>query len=413
MRVITDFHLHSKWSRACSKDLLLPNIAKDCERKGIRFVGTGDALHPAWQSDIRTQLVEDGEGVFRLAEGDSPTRFMLSTEVASIYKAGGKVRRVHHLILFPSVPALERFTKALSDRGCNLKSDGRPILGIPSRDLLKMALDADPKCLFIPAHAWTPWFSVFGSKSGYDSLSECFGEEAKRVYAIETGLSSDPKMNWRWSGLDDVLLVSNSDAHSGENLGREANVFEMARPSYDELYRIFSERDRSKFVETIEFFPEEGKYHADGHRPCRFWCDPEESKRRGSLCPVCGRPLTIGVWHRVDDLADRAASAVEQRGRVPFRSIVPLAEVVGAAMGVGKASKKVKAEVAKLTADGRSEFYVLLDMPEAELARVAPPEIVSGILNMRAGRVDVLPGYDGEYGTIRPRADRAAQSSLL
>ena len=400
MRIITDFHLHSKWSRACSKDLTLPNIAKACERKGIQFVGTADAFHPAWRRDIGSLLREDGEGAFALKDESSPTRFLLSTEIACIYKRGGKVRRLHHIILFPSLTALDRLTSALNDRRCNLKSDGRPIIGIDSEELLKMTLDADPNCLFIPAHAWTPWFSVFGSKSGFDSLEECFGDLSKHIYAIETGLSSNPEMNWRLSQLDNVFLVSNSDAHSCENLGREANVFEMKQLSYTELHRILTQHDTKKFIETIEFFPEEGKYHADGHADCEFFCEPEETKKLHGRCPKCGRALTIGVLNRVMELADRKAYARRPKNAPQFRSIVPLRELIGYALHVGKTSKKVSVCMDRLMQSGHSEFALLLDVPEAELARLTLPEIVTLIMRMRSGDIQMRPGYDGVYGEL-------------
>lgn len=414
MRIITDLHLHSKYSRACSKDLTLPNIANACERKGIQMVGTADALHPAWQKDIETLLEDAGDGAFRLNDGSSPVRFILSTEISCIYKHLDKVRRVHHIVLFPSLDALRRLTTSLTDRGCNLKSDGRPIIGLSSQELLKHVLDADPSCLLIPAHAWTPWFSVFGSKSGYDSLEECFGEMTKHVFAIETGLSSDPLMNWRLSALDRIFLVSNSDAHSCDNLGREANVFEMEQPSFKELRRILAEHDATKFIETIEFFPEEGKYHADGHRECKFFCEPEETKRLKGLCPTCGKPLTIGVLNRVAEIADRQAHPERPKGLPPFRSIVPLAELVGDALDVGRSSKKVKAVMDMLIQDGRTEFGILLDLSELELARIAPPEIVASIINMREGNVEIRPGYDGEYGIVKAKGvTKKRQTGLL
>lgn len=415
MRVITDFHLHSKWSRACSKDLTLRNIAAACERKGIGFIGTSDFTHPRWREEIGKELAEAGGGAFKLNDSASPTRFLLATELSCIYKRGGKVRRVHHLVLLPTLEAVDKLTEKLNARGSNLKSDGRPILGLDSEELLKMVLDADPKGLLIPAHAWTPWFAVFGSMSGFDSIEECFGDMTKHVHAVETGLSSDPLMNWRLSKLDNVFLVSNSDAHSLDKLGREANVFEMETPSYNELHRILSEQDVKKFIETIEFFPEEGKYHTDGHRACGFFCEPSETKRLKGICPKCGKPLTVGVLHRVDDLADRA-SGERPRLAVPYRSIVPLAELVGDVLDVGQASKKVKAMVDKLVADGRTEFGVLLDIPEAELARVAPPDIVEAIMRMRRGQVEVRPGYDGEYGVISVKGkakEKPTQQSLV
>ncbi|HWQ99308.1 MAG TPA: endonuclease Q family protein [Candidatus Methylomirabilis sp.] len=422
MRIITDLHLHSKYSRACSKELTLPNIAKACERKGIQMVGTSDFTHPAWRAHIGEALIEAGEGTFRLADDSSATSFILATELSSIYKRNDKTRRVHNLVLFPDLSSVDRFIAALEVRGANLKSDGRPILGIDSEDLLKMVLDASTNGLLIPAHAWTPWFSVFGSQSGFDALGECFGEMTKHIHAIETGLSSDPAMNRRLSALDDVLLVSNSDAHSPDKLGREANVFEMERPSYVELRRILVERDTSKFIETIEFFPEEGKYHADGHRACRYWCLPEETKKRKGVCPKCGKPLTVGVLSRVAELADRApdpsvakargpsvpprfapghSGQAQIRAAVPYRSIVPLAELVGAVLDVGASSKKVAKIVADLVTDGRTEFGVLLDDPEAVLSSAAPPNVVAAILAMRRGEVTVRPGYDGEYGQIQ------------
>ncbi len=401
MRLITDFHLHSKWSRSCSEHLTLPSIAKACERKGIGLIGTSDALHPAWRQSIG-ELLEQCDGALYLKDNSSTTAFVLSTEISCIYKRHGKTRRVHHVLLFPTIAALDRLINSLSERGCNLKSDGRPIIGIDSEELLKMALDASPDILLIPAHAWTPWFAIFGSQSGFDSIEECFGDMSGHIHAIETGLSSDPSMNWRLSALDRVFLVSNSDAHSLNNLGREANVFDMEKPSYSELRRILVERDTKKFIETIEFFPEEGKYHADGHRDCKFWCEPEETKKKKGICPTCGKLLTIGVLHRVSDLADRPQSPSRPTNAVPFRSIVPLAEIIGATIGVSSKSKKVQKEIDRLIADGRTEFGILLDLPENEIANASTPEIASAIITVRKGEVDVTPGYDGEYGVIRP-----------
>lgn len=399
MRLITDFHLHSRFSRACSKDLTISNIAKACERKGIQFIGTSDFTHPGWRAELEADLEPMESGVFRLKHSDSPTRFFLATEISSIYKRGGKTRRVHNLISLSSFEAMRKFVHVLEARGCNLKSDGRPIIGIDSEELVKLVLDADHNGLLIPAHAWTPWFAVFGSQSGFDSLEECFGEMTKHVYAIETGLSSDPKMNWQLSQLDDLFLVSNSDAHSLDKLGREANVFEMEKPSYLEFVRILREHDCSKFVETIEFFPEEGKYHLDGHRDCKFFSDPKQTKRLNGVCPVCGKPLTIGVSHRVDDLADREVSTVQDR--VPFRSIVPLAEIIADVVGVSSvASKKVTQLYDRLVADGRTEFGILLDLPIDEIVRASTSEMGLAIERVRRGELYIRPGYDGEYGVI-------------
>ena len=410
MRIITDFHLHSAYSRACSKALTLPNIAAYCERKGIGFVGTSDFTHPAWRKQIGEELEEAGEGTFQLKGNRSKTRFLLSTELSCIYKRGGRVRRVHHIVLMPDIAAVDRLIASLEARGCNVRADGRPILGIDSEELLKLTLDASDKSLFIPAHAWTPWFAVFGSQSGFDTLQECFGNLVSHIHAIETGLSSDPRMNRRLSMLDQVFLVSNSDAHSLDKLGREANVFDMKKPSYDELFRILSTKDASKFIETIEFFPEEGKYHIDGHRACDFCCLPAETKRLKGACPKCGKPLTVGVLSRVDALADRVSDRqVEVQGQgnsprdVPFRSIIPLAELIGSVLDVGPSSKKVAKEVDRLVREGRTEFGILLDELEKELVGITSPEIVSAILAMRRGDVDIHPGYDGVYGVIKAK----------
>ncbi len=412
MRVITDFHLHSKYSRACSKELTIPNIAKACERKGIDLVGTADITHPGWRAHVGEMLVHEKGGAFMLADGSSKTRFLLSTELSCVYKRGGKTRRVHHVVLFPTLESVDRLIEELEKRGCNLKSDGRPILGVDSEVLFGILLDIDPRILLIPAHIWTPWYAIFGSQSGFDSLEECFGELASKIYAIETGLSSDPEMNRRLSALDHLFLVSNSDAHSLDKLGREANVFEMSVPSYDELYDILTTHDTKRFIETIEFFPEEGKYHADGHRACGFWCEPEETKRRGGMCPKCGKSLTIGVLNRVATLADRAPGTSVPSGMVPYRSITPLADLIGSVYGVGASSKRVRVAFDRLCSDNRTEFGILLDLSEAELAPYTPPEIVQAIMAVRRGEVDRLPGYDGEFGRISVRAHTPEQGKM-
>ena len=317
MRLITDWHIHSKYSRACSKDLELPSIARWCERKGIQVAATGDWTHPKWFEHLKEHLVEnDGEpGIYRLKTGNPPssplenggkfTRFMLVTEISQIYKKGDAVRRIHNLVFSPSLETCEKVNAKLTRCEFNLKSDGRPILGIDSTDLYKLLKEIDDRIIVVPAHAWTPWYSVFGSKSGFDALEECYGEMTKYIYAIETGLSSDPAMNWQLSSLDRVVMISNSDAHSCRNLGREANVFDLEHPSYDEFVRVLREQDKTKFLYTIEFFPEEGKYHFDGCAADEFFCHPKESKKLGDRCPKCKKPLTLGVLHRVAEPAGR------------------------------------------------------------------------------------------------------------
>jgi DNA helicase-2/ATP-dependent DNA helicase PcrA len=408
MRLITDLHIHSRFSRACSKDLTIPNIARASQSKGIQWVATGDALHPAWRQEIGESL-EERDGAYYLHDDSSSTAFCLSTEVSCIYKRADKVRRLHHVILFPDLIALDKTIKVLADRGFNLKSDGRPIMGLDSEELLKMLLDVDGKILLIPAHAWTPWFAVFGSKSGFDSLEECFGEHARYIYAIETGLSSDPPMNWRVSALDHVFLVSDSDAHSCENLGREANVFDMEKPSYAELHRILAEHDTSRFIETFEFFPEEGKYHADGHADCGFWCDPQKTKKLNGRCPKCGKPLTVGVLSRVNDLADRSPNPPRPPGSAKYRSLVPLRELVADCLGEGKTSKAVVQEMEKMKAEA-SEFAILLDLEEQVLSGFCRPEVVEGISRMRRGEVEVRPGYDGVFGQVHVKDTSSLKS---
>ncbi|MFA6099719.1 MAG: endonuclease Q family protein [Patescibacteria group bacterium] len=414
MRIIADLHLHSRFSRACSKSLTFSSIAKYCERKGIQWVATGDALHPIWRQEIGQQL-EERDGALYFKDNSSPTAFCLSTEVACIYKRGDKTRRLHHVILFPDLKALDQVIKTLSDRGFNLKSDGRPIMSLDSEELLKLLLEIDERILLIPAHAWTPWFAVFGSKSGFDSLEECFGEHSKYIYAIETGLSSDPPMNWRISALDHLFLVSNSDAHSCENLGREANVLEMVKPSFEEFRRILVEHDTSKFIETLEFFPEEGMYHVDGHADCKFYCDPEKTKKLGGRCPSCGKLLTVGVLSRVNDLADRSVNPARPSGSAAYRSLVPLRELIADSFNKTKVSKAVQQEYELMLAKA-SEFSILLDLNEESLSSICKPEIAQAILRMRKGEVDIRPGYDGVYGEVHVRdvaSLRPKQTSLL
>ncbi len=403
MRTIVDWHVHSKYSRACSKDLVLPTIASWCARKGIDVVATGDWTHPEWFKHLRENLVEDGQGVFGLKGRRGGVRFMLVTELSQIYKKGDKTRRVHNLVFSPSLETCEKVNMELTHRGFNLKADGRPILGIDSEDLYKRLKDIDERIILIPAHAWTPWYAIFGSKSGFDTIEECFGSMAPYIYAIETGLSSDPEMNWQLSRLDAVVCVSNSDAHSARKLGREANVFEFAQePTYDEFVRILREKDAAKFKYTIEFFPQEGKYHFDGCASCAFSCKPKESKRLGGRCPSCARPLTLGVHHRVEELADRESQTVRER-KIPYKSIVPLAEVLAQCYGVSSvSSKKVEQEYQRLTDELADEFTILLDTPIADIqAHSHAPRLARAISHVREGRLVIKPGYDGIYGTVQ------------
>ncbi len=405
MRLITDWHIHSGYSRACSKELTLPNIAKWCEIKGINVIAAPDWTHPAVFSDIKSLLVEDRPGMYRLKDGSSSTWFMLSTEVAQIYKKGDRCRRIHNNIMSPSIEVSEKINKELERREFNLKSDGRPILGIDSEELYKILKDIDERVIMIPSHAWTPWYAIFGSKSGFDSIEECFGEMTPYIYAVETGLSSDPPMNWHLSGLDKVVLVSNSDAHSLPKLGREANVFEIEDPNYDEFVRIFKEQDKEKFLYTIEFYPEEGMYHADGCRKCEFWCEPDKTKKLGGNCPKCKKPMVIGVWNRVIEIADRRSDDLPT-DRIPYKSIVPLDVIMAEVNGVkSTSSKKVQEMYGRATDELGREFEILLDTPISEIKKFNE-RLAEAIDRMRTGNIHIRPGYDGVYGEVSIWSDK-------
>jgi uncharacterized protein (TIGR00375 family) len=407
LKQIVDLHIHSKYSRACSQQLDLPHIARACNSKGIDIVSTGDFTHPAWAAHLREMLEETNKGIYELRERKSlakPVRFVLGTEISCIYSHKEKTRRLHLLVFAPSLEAAEKFTAALKDRGVNLNADGRPIMGLSGKEIVQICLDTDPGMFVVPAHAWTPWFAVFGSKSGYDSLEECFEELAPHITAIETGLSSDPTMNHRLSKLDNITLISNSDAHSLEKLAREANVLQFENEkdiTYTELKRIITTGDKKKFLNTIEFYPEEGKYHVDGHADCKIALEPEESKLVGLRCPTCKKPLTIGVLHRVAALADRTVEQIPQNKFIPHRYIVPLREIIATTFEVGYGSKRVAAEYERLTSTIGSEFYILLEASEEEIKKATTePRIATGIMNMRAGKVTITPGYDGIFGSV-------------
>lgn len=372
----------------------VPTLAAVAAKKGISLLGTGDFTHPAWLEELRSLLEPSEQGLFRMKNSGIETRFMLTAEISTIFSRGGRVFKTHSLILAESFDTVSRINAALSKIG-NLASDGRPILGMDLKNLLAAVLDASGHALFIPAHAWTPHFSIFGSRSGFDSPEEAFGDLLPHVCAIETGLSSDPPMNRMVSALDRFALVSNSDAHSPDKLGREANIFNTEL-SFDAIADALRRNDTNAFEATIEFFPEEGKYHHDGHRACGVSFTPSETRAHDFLCPVCGKPVTVGVLHRVRDLSDRD----EPKAGRPHFSIVPLAEIVSEAVGVGPSSKKVAGIYDRLIETFGTEFAVLLDTPPVELDRAGFPEIAQAIAAMREGRARVTPGFDGEYGRI-------------
>ena len=446
---LADLHIHSRFSRATSSRLNIPLLAAWAGLKGLSVLGSGDFTHPQWREELGQYLIyEESSGLYRLkdpeavsaalpelpvaamdkagtarlhhgageADGASGARFMLQGEISSIYKRGGKVRKVHNLVFMPTLEAAERFSLRLAQLG-NLHSDGRPILGLDSRDLLELVLEAHPLAFLVPAHIWTPWFSLFGSKSGFDRMEDCFGDLTSEIFALETGLSSDPSMIRLWSALDHCRLVSNSDAHSGENLGREANVF-AGIVSYEGMLKALktpAEARETRFLGTIEFFPEEGKYHMDGHRKCGVVLTPEKTRELGGICPVCGGPLTVGVLNRVMELADRAVpvygpgeSGADDGG---FASLVPLPEVLGEILGVGSKSRKVSDMYAKALERFGPELTILRHTPEDDLARFFPP-LGEAVGRMRRGRVHLQGGYDGEYGVVRMFTDKERKDIL-
>ena len=396
-RFIADFHVHSRYSRATSRDMQPETLAKWCEIKGIKVLGTGDFTHPTHFAELKAKLEPQANGLLSLVEGASRTYFVFTAEVSNIYSEGGRLRKIHTLIIAPDFETVERINAQLGKMG-RLSSDGRPIFGFPVRDLVKVILDISGECLIIPAHAWTPWFSIFGANSGFDSLEECFGEESNLIFAIETGLSSDPEMNWRLSALDSITLISNSDAHSPNRIGREANVF-SGEPNYREIVDAIRRKDRGKFLFTIEFYPEEGKYHYDGHRACGVISSPAETLSHDYLCPVCKKRLTVGVLHRVESLADRPLGTTPP-GTIPSVHLVPLEEIIARALDQGVDTAAVEREYQRMIARGGSEFNILLDLSPVDLEGFCSPRILEGILRVREGRLRIVPGHDGVYGKI-------------
>lgn len=417
MRLIADFHLHSKYSRATSRDMDISHIIEWAKYKGIGLIGTGDFTHPFWLAEIKNHLLEDGSGFLKLKNNSSDMRFVLTTEISSIYTQGGKVRKVHTIIFVPDIRTVEKINDKLTGIG-NLYADGRPILGVSVKDLAKIILDINSSALIVPAHAWTPWFSVFGSNSGFDSLEECFEELTPSIKSIESGLSSDPEMNWRLSALDKITLISNSDAHSPANIGREANVFELSDSefSYQDIIKIIQAKDPQKFLYTIEFFPEEGKYHFDGHRNCHIVVNPSEQKYPQNLCPKCQKKLTIGVLNRVEELADRKAG--HQDDKFPgSKHLVPLREIIAASLSLGVNSKQVQSEYLNLVGQYNNEFNILLDISKEDLTKSFHPKIAAGIENVRQGAIKIEPGYDGVFGHVKvfdeEKAIHPGQASLF
>jgi uncharacterized protein (TIGR00375 family) len=388
MRIVADLHVHSKYARATSGSNDIPGLSRGAKAKGIDVMATGDFTHPAYFNEIKSMLKagDDGSGLYKFGD----VRFILSTEISLIYQ-----RRMHHLVLAPSIEVAAQINDELGKRG-NLKSDGRPILGLPSPEFADILLGISGDITIIPAHVWTPWFSVFGSKSGVDTIEEAFGDRAKDIFAIETGLSSDPAMNWMVSKLDKYTLVSNSDAHSLDNLGREANVFDLQGVSYASIRDAI--RTRKGFVKTYEFYPEEGKYHYDGHRDCGINWAPWESERHNGICPVCRKELTIGVLHRVADLADRKLG-FRPEGAVPFQYIVPLRTLISKVIGKGEKTGAVWTECDRLVRYFGSEFAVF-EANEEQIRLATSTEIANAIMKVKTGNIRWIPGHDGVFGEL-------------
>lgn len=424
MKIIADFHIHSKYSRATSKDMEVRTLARYAAMKGINLLGTGDFTHPQYFAELQGALESAGNGLYKLRrqalndclspprqkniphpnplpEGERGVRgvhFILSAETSHIFSVKGKTKRVHVILLAPSFEVVEKINVQLAKRG-NIASDGRPIFGMHVKDMVKLVLDISPDVMVIPAHAWTPWFSVFGSASGFDSIEECFEEQAKNIYAIETGLSSDPAMNWRLSKLDRITLISNSDSHSPSRIGREANVLDCAM-NYQEVMEVIRIGDPKRFLYTIEFFPEEGKYHFDGHRDCGVVFDPKASREHQFVCPKCGKKLTIGVMHRIDELADRL-EGFQPADKIPFKRMIPLDEIIADTLGKGVMTQAVEREYQKMVQGIGPELEILIEKSQEEIQKIAGAKIAEAILSVRNGQVDIHPGYDGVYGKIK------------
>ena len=423
MKLVADIHLHSHYSRATSKDLTLEHLWKWAQIKGVQVVATGDVAHPGWLAELRDKLEPAEAGLFRLKREHAATvaeevpascrgtvRFLIGGEISNIYKKYDRTRKVHNIVFSPSFDATARLQDELEKIG-NIRSDGRPILGLDSRDLLEIVLQVDERCHLIPAHIWTPWFSILGSKSGFDSVRECYADLTPHIFAVETGLSSDPPMNWRVSWLDDYTLISSSDAHSPQKLAREATCFDTEL-SYDALFDALRSGDRSRYGGTIEFFPEEGKYHLDGHRKCGVCWEPATTRAHDGRCTACGKPVTVGVYHRMEELADRPRGARPQCAG-PFASLIPLPEALAEVLGVGPNSKRVQREYWRLVERLGPELTILQDAPLEEIDAAGGAVLAEGIRRMRAGEVRAQSGYDGEYGVIRMFDGAADRSSVV
>lgn len=404
--IVADLHIHSKYSLATSREMELTVLDRWARIKGIDLLGTGDFTHPIYLRELKTQLKSTGQGLFQLKNESQSIHFMLTAEVNLIYSDEGKTRRVHVLLFAPGFDVADRLAVLFAKWG-KIASNGRPILRITLKQFVGMVFQISEACMIVPAHIWTPWYSIFGERSGYDSIEEALGESASFVRVMETGLSSDPAMNWRLSALDDITFISNSDAHSPATLGREANVFDC-QMDYQAITKILKTGNRKQFLKTIEYFPEEGKYHFDGHRKCQVRFSPQETRDHQNICPRCGKPLTVGVLNRIDTLADRPEGYRPDHA-VPFIKLVSLQKIIAESLSMRVQAKKVKQEYDRLINYGGNEFRILMDLTEEEMAPFVPERILEGVLRVREGNVTICPGYDGSFGKIEIFRDKAGK----
>jgi len=416
--VFADLHLHSKYSRAVSEKMDVEGLYAGASEKGLGIVATGDFTHPKYFAELKSKLApSDCEGLFVLKGRDDSVKYVLSTEVATICSLGPKgVKKVHHIVYAPDFEQAAQINNRLSRMG-SLAADGRPVFGnCSSAQVAEIIFETSKDAVIVPAHAWTPWFSVLGANSGYDSVDGAYEDQAKRIFAIESGLSSDPAMNWRLSSLDRFAIMSNSDSHSPYSwrLGRECNAFFFAggKASYDALFAAVRKKDGNTFKFTVEVNPNYGKYHYDGHRACGVCSAPEQTRKLKGICPVCKRPLTIGVQNRVEELADRPEGYV-LAGAIPYKTLLPLNELISAAIGSPLASKKAAAEYGKLISAFKTELSILIDVPAPSLASVVDEKIVSAIIANRQARLKVSPGFDGEYGVIESLGPKKTKKGVV
>jgi len=412
MKFIADFHLHSKYSRATSQQMNLERLNEWAKIKGIKILGTGDCTHPEWLKELKEKLEPETSGLFKL-KNSNQTYFILTGEVSCVFFKKEKLRKIHLILFFPSFESCEKVNKYLNLYG-NLSQDGRPTLHLEAKELVKIILNVSQNCLIIPAHIMTPWFGLFGSKSGFDSIEECFEDYSKYIFAGETGLSASPEMLWRIPDGRKIVLISNSDAHSPEKIGREANVFEGEKIDYFKIIEAIKNKNFQdlKLIFTIEFYPEEGKYHYDGHRNCNIKFSPKETKKYGGVCPVCNRPLTIGVLHRVEILADKPEGFVPENV-IPFKSLVPLKEILSEVLETSLDSEKVQKEYLKLIKTFENEFNILLNVKIQDIEKVSGEKLAIAIEKMRKGEVIKDPGYDGVYGKIKIFGEKENQKTKI